>query len=267
MREIDNRYPEFAEPHAPVKRGKHQKGLSWSFFAAATILVLSVSLLTLPQNFFKLPHISLFPTNIPEPQEPKVVTITIDMESEEQTYSGSEIEFTPTFTFTASEEKKDVTDKVTVELNEDAVVRASDVGNYPYEFTEDDFNIDSEDYEEFNVKINDGSLTILPADITVTISGNAVSTTYDKQAHSASGYRVSSNRSDYQASYVSFSGKAAVSRTDVGTSYMGLTSGQFTNNNSNYNVTFRVTDGYVRINRASVTVTITGSKPVLANTP
>ncbi len=259
MREIDNRYPEFAEPNAPVKRGKRHKGLNWSFFAVAAVFVLSVSILNLPKNFFTFPNISLLPAEIPDPPEPKVLTVSIDVQSEEMSYTGSEIEIIPDFSFTASEEDRDVTDEISVELNEDAAIKAMDVGNYPFGLSEEDFMIDAEGYDEFNVKINDGSLTILPADITVTISGNAVSTTYDKQAHSASGYRVSSDRSDYQASYVSFSGKAAASRTDVGTSYMGLTSGQFTNNNDNYNVTFRVTDGYVRINRASVTVTITGS--------
>ena len=30
MLEIDNRYPEFAEPYEPVKGGKHHKKLAWA---------------------------------------------------------------------------------------------------------------------------------------------------------------------------------------------------------------------------------------------
>ena len=93
--------------------------------------------------------------------------------------------------------------------------------------------------------------------ITVTIKGNTSTSTYDGAAHSASGYTVTvTGSSTYSTSDVSFSGSASASRTAAGTSNMGLAASQFANTNPMYrNVSFVVTDGYVKINQKAVTVT------------
>jgi len=91
--------------------------------------------------------------------------------------------------------------------------------------------------------------------VTVTITGNTSTSTYDGQSHSVSNYTVSINYPGYTTSDFSFSGTATASRTAAGTTNMGLTASQFTNTNPMYrNVTFVVTDGYVTINRKAVTV-------------
>ncbi|MCR4667883.1 MAG: hypothetical protein K5774_00735, partial [Clostridia bacterium] len=257
MREIDDRYPEFAEPNEPVKRGKHKKGLTWSFPAVAGVFVLTLALLNAHGE-----SSPVTPPGPPEPpviEEPRIVTVAISVESEEETYSGREFEITPRFGFTAEEEGRDVTDLVSVELKEGTVIKAADAGEYPFDLTSDSFEITAEDFDKCEVVVNDGTLKILPADLSVTISGNTLSTVYNGSAQSVSGYSMSSDRSDYTYSDFIFSGDASAGRTTAGTTYMGLSPGQFTNKNDNFNVTFDVTDGYIRINRANVNVSITGS--------
>ena len=260
MREIDDRYPEFAEPNEPVKRGKHKKGLTWSFPAVAGVFVLTLALLNAQGE-----SSPVTPPGPPEPPEPpaveetRIVTVAISVESEEETYSGREFEITPRFGFTAEEEGRDVTDLVSVELKEGTVIKAADAGEYPFDLTSDSFEITAEDFDKCEVVVNDGTLKILPADLAVSITGNTLSTVYNGSAQSVSGYSVSSDRSDYTYSDFIFSGDASAGRTNAGTTYMGLSPGQFTNKNDNFNVTFDVTDGYIRINRANVNVSITGS--------
>ena len=192
MREIDDRYPEYAEPNAPVKRGKRYGGLAWSFFASACVFVLAVSVLNLPVRTPIDPSIPPDIPDVPEVQEPRTAAIIISVESEEEEYSGEEFEIIPNFTYTAMDETGDVTDSVSVELKEDTVIKATDAGEYPFELTEASFDISSEDYDEYTVEIEDGTLTITPADINVDVSGRTLSVVYDRRSHSVSGYDVSS---------------------------------------------------------------------------
>ena len=259
MREIDDRYPEFAEPNEPVKRGKHKKGLTWSFPAIAGVFVLTLALLNAQgESSPVMPPGSPEPPEPPAVEEPRIVTVAISVESEEETYSGREFEITPRFGFTAEEEGSDVTDLVSVELKEGTVIKAADAGEYPFGLTSDSFEITAEDFDKCEVVVNDGTLKILPADLAVSITGNTLSTVYNGSAQSVSGYSMSSDRSDYTYSDFIFSGDASAGRTTAGTTYMGLSPGQFTNKNDNFNVTFDVTDGYIRVGRAAVNVNITG---------
>lgn len=109
--------------------------------------------------------------------------------------------------------------------------------------------------QSVNVTTKGASYSLrLRANVTVTITGNNATVTYDGASHSVSGYSVSINKSTYKESDFTFSGSSSVSRTSAGTSNMGLSATKFTNNNDNYNVTFKVTDGYLKINQKSVTV-------------
>ena len=96
----------------------------------------------------------------------------------------------------------------------------------------------------------------LRANVTVTIVGsnNGNGVTYDGASHAVSDYTVSINNSSYHESDFTFSGTKTASRTAAGTTYMGLSATKFTNKNDNFNVTFNVTDGYVKINQKAVTV-------------
>ena len=257
MREIDNRYPEFAKPYEPVKRGKRHGDLAWSFFTAACVFVLAVFLLNLPAKVTPGPQ---KPEDTAEIREPMSVSITINVGSEEKVYSGSEYEITPGFTFTAIDEDGNAADLVSVELKEGTVITAADAGEYPFGLNESSFDINAGEYDDYTVEIHDGKLTITPADITVTIRGHTLSAVYDGRSHGAAGYDVNAGGSGYSMSDISFSGSAAADRTSAGITYMGLSAEQFTNVSSNYNVTFEVTDGYVQVQRANATVTVTGNK-------
>ena len=149
MREFDDRYPEFAEAHAPVKRGKRYGGLTWSFFASACVFVLAVSILNLQIKAPSpvVPPVAPEPEIVEETEVPESVAITITLESQEEEYSGEEMEIVPGFSFTAADENGDATDSISVELNEDTVIRATDVGEYPFELDETAFTITAEEYE------------------------------------------------------------------------------------------------------------------------
>ena len=113
-----------------------------------------------------------------------------------------------------------------------------------------------------NVKfeVTDGYVEIKPIDVTVTITGHSETVNYDGTKHTVKGYDAVSSSELYNVDKdFSFNGKAEATRTDAGTTKMGLEAAQFENTNSNFaNVTFEVADGYVTVNPIDVTVTITG---------
>ena len=102
-----------------------------------------------------------------------------------------------------------------------------------------------------------GKLTVDPVDATVrvTIVGNNAQGTYNGKELTATGYTFSSDNELYTQDKVVFSGTAEATRTDFGVTYMGL-KGKFSNGDpANFtNVFFDVTDGYVGIRKAQVTL-------------
>ena len=107
--------------------------------------------------------------------------------------------------------------------------------------------------------VQDGSITVVPADAVVTIVGKNNTAPYDGAEHTVTGYTSTADLTFYNVdTSFTFNGTAQSSRTFVGTTNMGLAVGQFTNKNPNFNVTFNVTDGYQTITPIDVTVTIVG---------
>ena len=103
------------------------------------------------------------------------------------------------------------------------------------------------------------TLKITPLDVTVTITGHTATKPYNGESQSVEGYDVTSISSSlYDESMFTFSGTAMASGTTANTYEMGLTADQFTNNNSNFNVNFSVTDGSLEIKPLEVSVGITG---------
>lgn len=93
-----------------------------------------------------------------------------------------------------------------------------------------------------------GTLTVSPlSGIVVTITGNHNGYEFDNQEHSVDGYKVEISNPLYTEADFTFSGNAEAKRTEIGTTYMGLNTDQFQNNNSNFNVTFNITDGFMNI--------------------
>ena len=104
-----------------------------------------------------------------------------------------------------------------------------------------------------------------PIAVTVTITGHSSTLDYDGEEHSVSGYDVTAIEIDgvatdlYTESDFTFGGTAYAARTAAGTTYMDLSEAQFTNTNANFSVTFDVTDGYQTIEKAAMTITVTGA--------
>ena len=117
----------------------------------------------------------------------------------------------------------------------------------------------------YNVEYKPGALTINPiGTVTVTITGNHESKVYNGTEQSITGYTVKISDPKYTEADFKFTGDPKASRTDVGTTYMGLKAEQFENKNSNFNkVTFVIeNDGYVEVTPRPVTLTSeTASKP------
>ncbi len=103
----------------------------------------------------------------------------------------------------------------------------------------------------------EGDLTVnaITSPVVVTIVGDTKQATYDGEEHTAEGYTFTSDNELYTQDKVNFSGEAKAHRTDAGTTTMGL-EGQFTNaDTTNFkNVTFKVTDGSVQVDKAQVTL-------------
>ena len=109
----------------------------------------------------------------------------------------------------------------------------------------------------YEITQREGDLTVnaITSPVVVTIVGNAKQATYDGEEHTAEGYTFVSDNKLYTQDKVNFSGKEKAHRTDAGTTTMGL-EGQFTNaDTTNFkNVTFKVTDGFVQVGKAQVTL-------------
>jgi len=92
--------------------------------------------------------------------------------------------------------------------------------------------------------------------VVVTITGRSSTIQYDGVSHSISNYTYSINNPEYTVNDFTFTGTATASGTNVGTYSMGLSASQFTNTNPRFkDVTFLVTDGFVKITGKPVTVT------------
>ena len=107
----------------------------------------------------------------------------------------------------------------------------------------------------------EGDLVVTPIDgIKVTITGHKDTQTYDGKEHSVFGYDVTPSNALYNPKEdMQFNGTdvdMTAKGTDAGQYNIGLTAEHFTNTSNNFtNVTFVVTDGYVKINPRAVTLT------------
>ena len=183
------------------------------------------------------------------------MTVTITGNSASKVYNTSEQSVTG---FTTDVGRKTIS--VALAEGSKAEAKGTDVGTYQMGLTEEDFVVTSDNYNNINVVVVDGALEITPItdEVTVTITGNKDTFTYDSNPHTVSGYDVVSISSLlYTSNDFTFSGTASVSRTEAGGDAMGLDKDQFTNTNENFtNVVFDVTDGGITITTRPVTITV-----------
>ncbi|MBR0404705.1 MAG: InlB B-repeat-containing protein [Eggerthellaceae bacterium] len=147
------------------------------------------------------------------------------------------------------------------------VASGIDVGSYPMSLAAEQFKNLSDNFAWVEFLVQDGGLEIVPADVTVKVVGQQVTTVYDGQEHVASGFTTfESGSSLYDAaSWTTFASAGgeeeqmpSVALVDAGTENMGLTSERFENTNPNFNVTYDVTDGFVTVLPLKVGVSVDG---------
>ena len=107
------------------------------------------------------------------------------------------------------------------------------------------YRVTNPNYEDF---VHAAKVTIAKRPVTVAVAGHTATYAYDTTEKSVSGYDAATEDALYDiAADTVFSGTAAASRTDAGTTAMGLTLGDFANTNANFFVTYEVTDGWLRV--------------------
>ena len=99
------------------------------------------------------------------------------------------------------------------------------------------------------IEVEEGTLTINPLKVTVEIVGDQVSVYYTGFELAAQGYDATYSSELYTDADFTFGGNAVVRATaDASYPYvMGLAADQFENINENFDVTFVVTDGFLKI--------------------
>ena len=107
------------------------------------------------------------------------------------------------------------------------------------------YRVTNPNYEDF---VHAAKVTIAKRPVTVTVAGHVATYAYDTTEKSVSGYDAATEDALYDiAADTVFSGTAAASRTDAGTTAMGLAPGGFANTNANFHVTYEVADGWLRV--------------------
>jgi hypothetical protein len=91
--------------------------------------------------------------------------------------------------------------------------------------------------------------------VTVTATGHTLTTTYDGQSHSVSGYDVSMSNNLYTASKFTYEYTYGATLKNAGKVYATLNHEGFHNTDDNFSVTFNVINGYVEILQKPVVVT------------
>ncbi len=189
--------------------------------------------------------------------DPINVTVTITGHKNETNYDGNEHSVNGYDVEISNPLYKE--SDFTFDGNQDAA--RTDAGTTNMGLAAEQFTNNNTNFGTVTFEVTDGYQTINPIDVTVTITGDIVTATYDAKEHKAEGYDVAVSNSLYTTDDIAFSGTAEAARTEVGTTNMNLAEDQFSNTNPNFGtVTFNVTDGYVKITEVGeVTVTIIGA--------
>lgn len=165
---------------------------------------------------------------------------------------------TKTVTYNGSEQSvegftTDVGDKlITVTLKEGRKAEAK--GTLPHKYLmnlkAEDFDIKSDVYENFKVSVEDGWLQIEPteSEVTVTITGNRRTVTYNGSEQSVEGFTTDVGDKPITVTLIKDGGKAEAKGRYVGRYMMGLTANDFKVDSTVYkNVKVIVIDGYLDI--------------------
>ena len=110
--------------------------------------------------------------------------------------------------------------------------------------------------KNYVIETKEGTLEVTPVTdkVVVEIEGKTKTETYNGNTYEVEGYDVTNiSNALYPEEAIHFEGTAKASRKEEGTSYMGLNVSQFSNTSANFtNVTFRVTDGWLKVTPKSI---------------
>ena len=195
------------------------------------------------------------------------VTVTVTENSATYTYDGTEHSVKGYKSMTADNELYDVTTSVKATETAAWTAKGTNVGEYPVGIVARDFVNTNKNFTNVEFVIVDGALTINPITdkVTVTITENSATYTYDGNEHSVKGYK--SMTADNELYDVTTSVKETETAawtakgTEAGEYPVGVAAGDFENINKNFtNVAFVIVDGVLKINPITEnTITITAN--------
>ena len=184
------------------------------------------------------------------------VPLTITAKDASKTYDGHPLT-QPAFTMEGLV-NGDTKDNFSLSMTAESTI--TDAGNTPNVIDTDTVKYNGGAIPSYyNVSYEPGTLTVNKASATVTITGVNKTHVYDGTQHEANGYNYSFTGKPGQITISPKPNVLAIARrTDVGTTYMGLTMDSFTVTSANYDVTIKaVIDGYVTITPVTDKVTVT----------
>ena len=208
----------------------------------------------LPGGYYELPTYQPGTLTITADETEVVVTITGNHNT--LVYNGSEQSVTG---FTTDVGEKTIT--VALKEGSKAEAKGTNAGKYDMGLTKDNFTVTSQNYSNIKVVVVDGYLKIDPITekVTVTVTEESDTVTYDGQEHSVTGYK--SMTADNALYDVTTSVRATETEAwtakgkYVGTYHVGIKASDFKNTSGNFtNVEFVIVDGNLVITPASVAV-------------
>ena len=208
----------------------------------------------LPGGYYELPTYK--PGTLTITANTDEVTVTITGNHNTLVYNGSEQSVTG---FTTDVGEKTIT--VALKEGSKAEAKGTNAGKYDMGLTKDNFTVTSQNYSNIKVVVVDGYLKIDPITekVTVTVTEESDTVTYDGQEHSVTGYK--SMTADNALYDVTTSVRATETEAwtakgkYVGTYHVGIKASDFKNTSGNFtNVEFVIVDGNLVITPASVAV-------------
>ena len=208
----------------------------------------------LPGGYYELPTYK--PGTLTITANTDEVTVTITGNHNTLVYNGSEQSVTG---YTTDVGEKTIT--VALKEGSKAEAKGTNAGKYDMGLTKEDFTVTSQNYSNIKVVVVDGYLKIDPITekVTVTVTEESDTVTYDGQEHSVMGYKsmtADNTLYDVKKNVAETSTEAWTAKgTYVGTYHVGIKAADFKNTSGNFtNVEFVIVDGDLVITPASVAV-------------
>lgn len=189
-------------------------------------------------------EVTLTPGKLTITKATETVVVRIVGNTKTVTYNGSEQSVEG---FTTDVGNKPIT--VTLKDGRKAEAKGTLPNKYPMNLKAEDFDIKSDVYENFEVSVEDGWLQIEPteAEVTVTITGNRRTVTYNGSEQSVEGFTTDVGDKPITV-MLKDGGKAEAKGRYVGRYMMGLTVDDFKVDSTVYkNIRVIVIDGYLDI--------------------